>query len=427
MLTIRYRIYMMRNVIMKIWEDRMTTLVDDRVKRREELVAKAQSLHPLLAKNANEAERRRRLPDENFRAIVDADLMRILIPRTFGGLETDHRTYLDVTMALARSGCGSTAWYSFILNMADWLTGMMPDEVQQAVWGKNPNARACCPLNPSPGWKYRREKNGVRLSGEWGYASGCHHSEWAMPGFPIPDDNGGILDFGLGWIPIHQATIKDTWHVIGMCGTASDTLVLDDVFIPDNFILHLSDILRGKYPNVPKDGYLYRADAAAVFWTCVCPPVYGLAQAALDLTIERLTSKPKPATYTLYRDVSKAPSAQSAVARAAIMIDAAVLQARAAADEIDEQSRNGGNFTTRTDRHRQYMRTANAVRLCKGAVDLLLDAQGAGSFALNNPMQRIWRDLNIAARHGFNVPGIKEEVFGRTLLKADEQQMTAIL
>ena len=56
----------------------------------------------------------------------------------------------------------------------------------------------------------------------------------------------------------------------------------------------------------------------------------------------------------------------------------------------------------------------------------MLDVQGAGAFALNNPLQRIWRDMHIASRHGLSVPGMKQELYGRALLDADEQQMTPI-
>ena len=64
-------------------EVKVTAGAIDLLKQREELVAKARSLHPLLAKNADEAERVRRLPDENFEALVDAGMLRILVPRPY--------------------------------------------------------------------------------------------------------------------------------------------------------------------------------------------------------------------------------------------------------------------------------------------------------------------------------------------------------
>ena len=60
-------------------------------------------------------------------------------------------------------------------------------------------------------------------------------------------------------------------------------------------------------------------------------------------------------------------------------------------------------------------------------MDLLLDVQGTGSFAQTNQMQRVWRDMHMASRHGMSVPGLKEELYGRALLGANEQQMTPII
>ena len=65
--------------------------------------------------------------------------------------------------------------------------------------------------------------------------------------------------------------------------------------------------------------------------------------------------------------------------------------------------------------------------MCRQALDLLLDVQGAGSFAQTNQMQRVWRDMHMASRHGMSVPGLKEELYGRALLGANEQQITPII
>jgi len=395
--------------------------------QRDKLVAAARSLHPLLRGNADLAEEQRRLPDENFKAMTEAGVLRLMVPRRFGGQEGGHRTYLDVVAELARSGCGSSAWYAFILNMDDWLLSIMSPEAQAAVWAHGPDSKVCCPLTPAPGFKVVKVNGGVRISGEWGYTSGCYHGEWVMVGYPVFDAAGAVIDMSVAVLPMSKVTIKDTWYVAGMAGTGSNTIVLEDVFVPEPFTQPLSPMLRNEFPNVPPDGHMYRADISAVFWTCVAPPLLGLAQAALDLTVERMTGKPKPITYTLYRDASKVPSVQANLAQAATMIDAAWLQARSAADEIDAQALTGERFPSDADRHRQYMRSANATRLCVGAMDLLLDVQGASAFAKANPIQRIWRDLNTAARHGFNAAGIKQEFYGRSLLHASEQHRSLLV
>lgn len=59
---------------------------------------------------------------------------------------------------------------------------------------------------------------------------------------------------------------------------------------------------------------------------------------------------------------------------------------------------------------------ATAATRCRQAVGLLLNVAGAGSFAQANPLQRIWRDLEIISRHGLVNVDIGREIYGRALL-----------
>jgi len=162
-----------------------------------------------------------------------------------------------------------------------------------------------------------------------------------------------------------------------------------------------------------------------VFHLATLAPVLGLAKAAFDATLERISARPKPMTYTFFSDSTKAPSTQSAMGKVAWLVETALEQARSAADAIDEQARTAAPFTA-GERARLAMRAAQGHRLCREAMDLLLDVQGAGSFALANPLQRMWRDSSIASRHGMSVPGPKGELYGRELPGATEQHMTPV-
>jgi len=113
------------------------------------------------------------------------------------------------------------------------------------------------------------------------------------------------------------------------------------------------------------------------------------------------------------------------MARASWLIDTAFDQLRATADAIDAKARTGETFSS-LERATFAMKAAEGHRMCREAMDLVLDVNGAGSFALVSPLQRMFRDLHVASRHGLSVPGLKQELYGRALLGADEQQMTPI-
>jgi alkylation response protein AidB-like acyl-CoA dehydrogenase len=50
------------------------------------------------------------------------------------------------------------------------------------------------------------------------------------------------------------------------------------------------------------------------------------------------------------------------------------------------------------------------------AINILLNVHGSGGFVDPSPLQRIWQDANVAARHVSLLPGISSEVYGKALL-----------
>ena len=72
-----------------------------------ELVDKADALRSLLESTAAETDRLRHLPDANVQALKNTGLCRLMVPKRFGGYQTNIHTYIEVMEALGR-GCGST-------------------------------------------------------------------------------------------------------------------------------------------------------------------------------------------------------------------------------------------------------------------------------------------------------------------------------
>lgn len=392
---------------------------------RAEVLERVDSILPLLARNAAQAEADRDLPRESFDALVASGALRLFAPRRFGGLEAGYRTYFETTIKVAPA-CGSSAWLCFILNHGDWQIGQMTRAVQDQAWAGGATSKIAVPLAPAPGWRAAKVDGGTMITGEWPYSSGSSFVNSALIGFPMIGDDGKPFDNKLGLISMDGVEIKDSWHVAGMAATGSNTLVVKDAFIPDSHTITLSDLLNHRFRTPYTQEAQYHMDVGAVFHLATLAPVLGLAKAAFEMTLERITGKPKPMTYSFYGDTTKAPSTQFAMAEASWMIDTAMEQALATADAIDRQAQMSTPFSSQ-QRARFAMRAAQGHRLCRGAVERLLDVQGAGSFALANPLQRIWRDMSIATRHGMSVPGLKQEVYGRSLLGAQEQQMTPIV
>lgn len=392
---------------------------------RREVLAAVDAILPILARNAEQAEKQRSLPQESFDALIESGALRLFAPRRAGGLEAGYRTYVEVAAKVA-GACGSSGWFCFILNHADWHIGQMGQEVQDKVWANGSTDKVIVPLTPAPGFTAERRDAGTVISGQWPYSSGSDRAKWGVMGFPVFGEDGTPVDNAIGLISMDQIEeIKDTWYVAGMAGTGSNTVVLKDVFVPDEWTITFSEIMSGNF-RTPNEESLYKQDAGTVFHVATLPPVIGLARAAYDIVHKRITASPKPVAYTFYGDTTKSPATQFAMSRASWLIDTAMDQMRATADAIDEQALTGQPFST-MERANFAMRAAEGHRMCREAIDLVLDVGGAGSFALVNPLQRIFRDLHVASRHGMSVPGLKHELHGRANLGANEQHMTPML
>jgi 3-hydroxy-9,10-secoandrosta-1,3,5(10)-triene-9,17-dione monooxygenase len=331
-------------------------------------------------------------------------------PKRFGGYEADLRTYTDVVTELAR-GCGSTGWISFISIATAWIAAQFSDQAQRDVFEGTPDARTIGVL--AMGQPAQPVDGGYIVSGRWPYASNCLHAHWAILAVPLPVD-GGIAP-GIILAPMSDLKIADTWHVVAMRGTGSNTVIAEKIFVPGHRVLPVETLAKGQSPRTNKDEFIYRESFMPTAVIAVAPPILGMALAARDLTLERINSASKPIAYSFYDDLRKAPSMQLQLAQASTLIDSAVLLMRRWSDDIAGAARAGQEFAF-TQRAQLRMDIGHAMKCCREAVDLLLSVQGASAFAESNPIQRVWRDLEMASRHGLLSGEVPHEIYGPALV-----------
>ncbi len=376
----------------------------------EVMVGRADALRPLLERNAPETEANRRVVEENILAIQKAGLLKIMVPRRFGGLQADLRTKMEVSAALAK-GCGATAWATTLLNVNSLIMGMASAECQEDVWGQNPEARIAGVLSPTA--TTRRVEGGLVVTGKWPWSSGCLHANWAMMGCPNTNQAGEVIDHVVAIMPMEECTIEDTWYVAGMKGSGSNTVVAHEVFVPDHRIMSVSQIMAGIPPTPYKDEALYRCSFVPFAALILVGPVMGLVKRAHEFVIEKASKR--TISYTYYKTQTESPSFQLSLAKAAMLVDTVWLHALRACDDIWQAAVENRQMTY-LQRARVRMDTGYVAETARHAMDILLSAHGASSFAEASPMQRMWRDLGTCSRHAVVSPEISSEVYGKALL-----------
>lgn len=379
-----------------------------------ELVDRVRKLHPLIRKNAAQGELDRRVTQESMDAIAAAGLLKIAQPSRYGGYETSMRTMLDVSAALGEAD-GGTAWVVTLLNVCAWVTGTYPQQAQDDVWGQNPGALVSGVLAPTA--ETRKVEGGHQVTGRWFWNSGSWHADWAVLGVPVTDDSGEVVDQGLALIPLADLDLEETWFVAGMKSTGSNCLIARDIFVPDHRILSVPPAIEGHYGTELSDEIFYRSAFVPVLALVLVGPQLGLGRAALEAVKEKAATK--PISYTYYTAQADSVAFQLQIAEAAMLLDTAHLHAYRAADDIDQAAARG-TYPDFIARARVRADTGWAAEHVTRAIDVLLSAHGASSFADANPLQRIWRDSSVAARHAVVLPVVGYEIYGKALLGRDD-------
>lgn len=380
----------------------------------DKILERVRALQPLLRANAAGGEQDRRVHEESLKALRDAGALRLGQPRRFGGSEVSLSAMLDVSAAIAE-GDGGTSWVATLANVCAWTVGLFPERAQEEVWGDDPDALISGVLAPTA--TTRRVDGGFRVTGKWYYNSGSWHAGWATLGIPVTDDEGEIVDQAAALIPRSDLSFEDTWFVAGMRSSGSNCLIAEDVFVPDHRIMPVPPAVEGTYLTEHHDEALYRSAFIPVLALVLAGPQLGLGRAALELV--RTKAAVKPISYTFYEKQADSVGFQLQLAEAAMLVDSAHLHAYRAAADIDSAAQAGGypDFLTRA---RVRADTAWAVQSVTKAIDLLLWAHGAASFAETNALQRIWRDSSVAARHAMVLPTVSYETYGKALLDRDD-------
>jgi alkylation response protein AidB-like acyl-CoA dehydrogenase len=384
---------------------------------RDALVARARALQPLLREHAAEADAQRSLTEQVHAALTDAGMFRIAAPTHFGGYDADMRTLVEVIEELSVADA-SAAWLVAIAATSCSTVGGMSKQAQEEIFSNGPDARIAGSLTPAIA---ERVEGGVRISGQWSYASGSRYAQWAAITGALTDDTGEIIDVVMGIAPASQMTVKDTWHTVGMRGTGSNTYVCENVFVPTHRLLSMKPANENTEP-LPSDEAIHRLPFAPLATVLLVAPLLGAGRAAIELVIEKAAVK--PVSHTHFARQIDSTAVRTQIANAALTVTTARLLAYDCADRLDASTHGEPlDYPTRARLKAQAGRAAEQVL---EAIQSLISIHGAGSFAEANRLQQIWRDANTAARHASLNPLVGCETYGEALLGFGDRITTMV-
>jgi 3-hydroxy-9,10-secoandrosta-1,3,5(10)-triene-9,17-dione monooxygenase len=371
------------------------------------VIAGVEELLPILRERAQETEDRRALLPETVKSLAEVGVFRLLQPARFGGYQADPRIFLRAVRMIA-GACGSTGWVTSVVGVHNWQLALFPDQAQHDVWDSDPGTRMSSSYAPTG--RARAVDGGYRLDGRWSFSSGCDHASWVLLGAIVPDTGGGPADFRTFLLPAADYAIEDVWNTVGLRGTGSNDIVVDDAFVPAYRSLSFNDTARCNCPGQEVNpAPLYRIPYGSLFPYAITTPVLGMATGAYEAHVSYLRERVR-ASYVGVK-AAEDPHAQVRVAEAASDLDAAWLALENNMRELMEYATAGERIPLRVRlrvRRDQVRGTAQAIH----AVDKLFENSGGRALAAGTPIQRFWRDAHAGRVHAINDPERALAMFG---------------
>ena len=374
-----------------------------------ELLEKARALIPLLAERASACTAARTVPPETIAAYHEAGILNILQPRRFGGLQGRFSLFSRITEELT-FGCASSAWVYAVLAEHQWIIAQYPEQAQFDVWADNPLAVASSSLAPRAPAK--KVAGGWRVSGKFPFSSGCDYAQWAILGVFLgaPGDPSGVAYL---LVPLADVEIVDDWHVLGLTGTGSKSLVLHDVFVPEHRCVMTADLFAGTPPGaaVHPDYPVVRAPRGFLVSYSLPPVAIATARRALDLVTKDLSTR-------ISRGVTKmadSEAVQMILGEAAAAIDSATLLLHHGRDHSTDEVSTGRTITeheaVKARRDMVY-----AQHQVGGAMERLCELSGARWVYDSDPLQEMRRDVMTVLTHFAASRPAAYSAYGRALL-----------
>jgi 3-hydroxy-9,10-secoandrosta-1,3,5(10)-triene-9,17-dione monooxygenase len=363
----------------------------------ERLLARAEAMVPRLREREAAAIAGRQVPSETIAEFIEAGFFKVLQPRQYGGYELSPRVYCAIARTLAE-GCMGSAWVYGVIAVHNWQLALFDPRAAADVWGDDNSVLISSSYMPVG--KVEKMPGGYRLSGRWAFSSGSAHCNWVMLGAHVPGEAGGAPEPYNFLVPRADYEIVDTWHVMGLCPTGSNDIVVKDAFVPDYRVISEMAMFERDCPGHAANGSsLYRIPFAQLFNRTVSTTSLGSLRRALETFQQGM--RDKCATYTGQR-LACDSAIREAVADVKMTLSDLTLRLESDLAELD--ARAASNDWPIERRAELGLSTTSMVDRCVGAIDKLMLFSGGKAIYSGNVIQRAFLDIHCARAHVANNP-----------------------
>ena len=368
-----------------------------------ELIDRAIALRPLLVEQSAETEARRYYSEEIHRAFDDAGLYRSLIPRRYGGWELDMTNWLRLITEVAHGDIQAAWCFTLGAGHSLQIGSYWGESAQDEIFGDG-DFRAASVAAPTG--NAVKVDGGWRVTGAWPYSSGAPYSTHYM-GQTLIRSEDGPPRMMLFVAERSQWEMLDDWgELLGLRGSGSHTVKLDDGFVPDDWALPDTQLVEvdvsGGTPGSRLHGNpMYAGRCFSVFQLELTALMIGAARGALDEYQAIVTTKrtQRPPTMLRAEDPDYQRWFGAAIGKLATA-EAAMLNA---GDQWTELARRNveedAGFSREDDMVLNFI-AREGMRMAWDAMqEHIIRTAGSSALRDGERLQRIYRDMTMGHGH----------------------------
>lgn len=353
----------------------------------DDILANAKELAERIRKEdlATRYDELRMLPDDIVEEIREAGIMRMNMPKIWGGPEMNSMQQVEVIEELSKADA-SVGWVSFIWCDSGIYSGYLDDAVGREMYPRLDMATS--------GWVYpaapaTRVDGGYEITGTWMFGSGSNHCDWLAAGCAVDDlkSDNPRDHWRLMMAPREDYELLDTWYTTGLRGTGSNDYRAEKLFIPEEHTFSF-------FQPPKREGALWAKPDTLLRKMSGVP--LGVAADALAVARQMMETKADRILGIPYRDM---PRVQSTIAHS----QAKLASARAYVYhslETQWAKLESGEPMTREERANTWLSRTHAFQTGREVVSDLYDLVGGSAiYSKAGPFDRHMRDMQTACQH----------------------------
>lgn len=331
-----------------------------------------------------EFQRLRHIPRDMVEQFKALGIYRALVPEQLGGAGWTARRFMEMVEEISAAD-GSAGWVASFGFATKYLSSLPADTLAE-IYAEHPDivvAGAVFPPQP-----VNETDDGFKIAGRWGFGSGCLCADIIGVGIRVEGEQGGLPR--MAWMPAKKVRIDETWNTMGMLGTGSHDLVVEDVVVPRHYTA-----IRGSAPTIESPSYRYPSMAMAAQVLAVVG--LGVAREAIN---EVVAIASKKNSITGAPSMAERPGFQIALAQMEAQLRSARAWFYEETDRVWESAVAGDEITLK-DQGLLRLTSTHAAKTGADVSRRAFELAGTTGIVAGHPLQRYLNDALVVGQHAF--------------------------